>query len=68
MACGGCGKKKKRPIKASAEKDLMGGYKYLSDRQIKTRLEAYKKRYCSDCNSRYDCDYTMYLKCKGRTK
>ena len=66
MPCGSCGKKRRSIPKAQAEKDLMGGYKYLSDRQIKARLEAFKKRFCPNCNSRYDCDYTMYLKCKDR--
>jgi hypothetical protein len=66
MACGGC--QKKRAAAAAAgkitENDLMGGYKYLTDRQIKARLEIYKKRYCPNCDNRYKCDYSLYVKCK----
>lgn len=43
----------------------MGGYKYLTDVQIKARLEVYKKRNCSGCEKRYECDYSMYVKCKN---
>jgi hypothetical protein len=66
MACGSCGKKRRSISRDTVEKDLMGGYKYLTDRQIKARLEAFKKRFCANCSSRYECDYTMYLKCKNR--
>jgi len=69
MACGGCGKR--RAAREVANKDItkdniMGGYKYLTDRQIKARLEIYKKRYCSSpvCDKRYECDYELYTKCK----
>ena len=63
MACGGCSRRH-RP--APINKDgIMGGYKYLTDAQIKARLEVYKKRYCSECNNRYKCDYTMYVNCKN---
>ena len=67
MACGGCGKRRAAATAAAGkitEKDLMGGYKYLTDRQIKARLEIYKKRYCPNCDNRYKCDYAMYVKCK----
>lgn len=67
MACGGCAKRRAALTaaqKAAAEQDLMGGYANLTDRQIKARLEAYKRRYCRDCAKRYDCDYTMYVECK----
>ena len=67
MACGGCGKRRAAATAAAGkitEKDLMGGYKYLTDRQIKARLEIYKKRYCPNCDNRYKCDYEMYMKCK----
>lgn len=58
MVCGSCGKKKQ------INYDVMGGYKYLSDRQIRARLEVFKKRNCSDCEKRYDCNYEMYVNCK----
>jgi len=69
MGCGGCGKR--RAARAAGNKnitkdDVMGGYKYLTDRQIKARLEIYKKRYCSNppCDKRYECNYETYVKCK----
>jgi hypothetical protein len=64
MACSGCKKRREgRNNPITKDGDLMGGYKYLNDRQIKIRLEVYKKRFCRDCNDRYKCDYNMYLKC-----
>lgn len=67
MACGGCGKRRaNRPVKTTKD-DLMGGYKYLTDRQIKARLEVYKKRYCSDKDCRYECSYEVYVNCKKNT-
>jgi hypothetical protein len=65
MACGGCGRR--HVIKHNPD-DLMGGYKYLTDRQIKARLEVYKKKYCKDCKNRYKCDYVMYVNCKKSEK
>jgi hypothetical protein len=67
MACGGCAKR--RAVKAATrklreEQDLMGGYANLTDRQIKARLEIYKRRYCKDCTTRYECDYKTYVSCK----
>ena len=68
MACSGCGKKRRAARAASQkaiEKDeVMGGYKYLKDRQIKARLEVYKKKYCKGCDKRYECNYAMYVECK----
>jgi len=65
MACGGCGRR--HAIKHNPD-DIMGGYKYLNDRQIKARLENYKKKYCKDCAKRYECDYVMYVVCKKSNK
>ena len=67
MACGGCTKRRQeREMKAKQNaENLLGGYKYLPDRQIKARLEAYKRKYCKDCAKRYDCNYEMYVKCKN---
>jgi hypothetical protein len=62
MACKGCGKR--QVSRKITKTDVMGGYKYLTARQIKARLEVYKRRYCSDCDKRYECDYEMYVKCK----
>jgi len=60
MGCRGCGHK----AKVMKSGNLMEQYKYLNKRQIDARLELYKKRYCQDCEKRYDCDYPMYVKCK----
>jgi hypothetical protein len=71
MACGGCSKRRAARDavrKASTERDLMGGYANLTDRQIKARLEAYKRRYCKDCKERYKCDYVRYVDCKKSDK
>ena len=72
MACGGCGKRSQaravaRRFDASGQPtyDVMGGHKYLPDVQIRARLEVYKKRYCPDCPTRYECDYAKYVSCKG---
>ena len=66
MACSGCGKRREfREINKSITKnDVMGGHGNLTDRQIKARLEIYKKRYCKDCDLRYNCDYPSYISCK----
>jgi hypothetical protein len=67
MSCGGCAKRRERQAaarKAYAEKDLKGGYANLTDRQLKARLEVYKRRYCKTCGQRYECDYANYVKCK----
>lgn len=63
MACG-CGRQRKPPVPRENQDPVMGGYKYLTDRQIKARLENYKKRYCKVCPERYKCDYVMYTECK----
>lgn len=64
MACGSCGKNKSRSIDKGTY-DLTGGLdiKSLNDRQIRARLEAFKRRFCNDCDLRYSCDYKMYIKC-----
>lgn len=67
MACGGCGKKRaaRQAAKKAVEKDeVMGGYGHLTDSQIRARLEVYKKKYCSNCAKRYECNYETYSKCK----
>jgi hypothetical protein len=71
MACGGCQKRRDDQTaaltanrQAKEEHDLMGGYANLTDRQIKARLEIYKRRYCTNCTKRYECDYTSYTECR----
>jgi hypothetical protein len=68
MACGGCRKKAAVRVASKITKDgnLLGGYKYLSRKQINIRLETYKRRFCKDCGDRYSCDYESYLKCSKR--
>ena len=64
MAC--CMKRKIE--RASRVYDVMGGYKFLPDSQIKARLEVFKKRHCSDCTDRYDCNFVMYNSCDKKPK
>ena len=66
MACGGCSRK--RAVKnapAGSPESLMGGYKYLTARQLRARLEVYKKNNCKSCEKRYQCDYGMFVSCKN---
>ncbi len=66
MACGSCSKRRNNKTKKNPDGsvDILGGYKNLNDRQIRARLEVYKRKYCSNCDKRYDCNYKIYLKCK----
>lgn len=67
MACGGCTQRRAAEAAAAMkheESNLMGGYKYLNDRQIRARLENYKRKYCKDCAVKFECDYAKYLECK----
>ncbi len=70
MACGGCGRNR-QPRNRNAMNpdnyDLTGGVSItsLNDRQIKARLEVFKRKFCISCKIRYSCDYSMYLECKG---
>jgi len=69
MSCGGCARKSaarnaSRPSIKNNGDEVLGAYKYMSDRQIKARLELYKKRYCQACEKRYKCDIVMYTECK----
>lgn len=67
MACGGCRKRSNRPRGVNKETGVMGsGYAHLTDRQIRARLEVYKKKYCQDCDNRYKCDYEMYVACRKK--
>lgn len=65
MGCG-CGGGKK--AKNEQPYDVMGGYKYLTDRQIKKRLEVFKRLHCKTCQVRYNCDFKMYEKCEVRPR
>lgn len=67
MACGGCGRRHQENVvqrQNSEDQNLMGGYANLTDQQIKTRLEVYKRRYCAPCEKRYACDFGNYLACR----
>lgn len=70
MACNSCRKKRESVNNAKSAKnyDIMGGYGNLSERQIKARLENFKKSFCTACGSRYVCDYKLYLGCEIRLK
>lgn len=58
MAC--CGKKR---VTNATPFSVMGGYKYLSDAQIKSRLEVFKRMYCKSCGERYNCNFNTYQTC-----
>jgi hypothetical protein len=66
MACGGCASRRKNRVARQNKEDydLMDGYANLTDRQIKARLEVYKRRYCKACDRRYECDYVSYVECR----
>lgn len=71
MACGGCSRRRAEANSSRSDVkdvDVMNGYSNLTDRQIKARLEVYKRKYCGVCDKRYDCDYTMYTECRKNTK
>ena len=56
MACGGCARRRAARTGPPTTNTLMGGYKYLTDRQLRARLEVYKKNNCKNCDKRYECD------------
>ncbi len=70
MACGSCSKRSASRSATrgtdinDANKELFGEYRYLSNKQIETRLSTYKRKNCKDCEKRYVCDYTSFLICK----
>jgi len=73
MACGGCSRKRRAPnVKATSpdKYNFTGGVdiKSLNDRQIRARLEVFKRKFCNGCSIRYECDYSIYLDCKGLRK
>jgi hypothetical protein len=68
MACGACGRRHSKETDIEKSKSITDGYKYLTDRQIKARLEVYKRRFCKDCATRYACDYVLHLNCLERLK
>jgi len=70
MACGSCSKRRPSPNTRAVTPeayDLAGGMdvRSLNNRQIKARLEVFKRRFCKTCTARYSCNYTIYLECKG---
>ena len=64
MVCGGCGKRRIVHSQKKEDFNIVGKYGNLPDRQIKARLEVHKRRYCKQCEKRYDCDFKMYLDCR----
>jgi hypothetical protein len=60
-----CGGRKRQKIMPSKQRyDVMGGYKYLQAHQIRARLEVYKRKYCTNCEKRFECDFAMYEQCQ----
>ena len=72
MACGSCSRRRdsNRSVASDVSYNLTGGVNInsLNDQQIRARLEVYKRKFCSGCSRRYDCDYTSYLVCKQNNK
>jgi len=73
MGCN-CGARRKQranmaAVRSAANGDpvaeIMGGYKYLSPKQVRVRIEVYKRKNCQSCDNRYKCDYDMFVACKG---
>lgn len=71
MACSSCSKRRRTSPNTHttnpAEYDLTGGMdiRSLNDRQIRARLEVFKRKFCTNCSNRYECDYVSYVACKG---
>jgi len=69
MACGSCSSRNNSrqtngPLKR--EYNLTGGLdiRSLNIQQIQARLEVFKRKYCFNCSTRYQCNYLNYLECK----
>lgn len=45
---------------------IMEQYKYLRPHQVTARLEVFKRGFCQNCETRYQCNYQMYLNCTKR--
>lgn len=67
MACGACSrnKNKNKTSDGLAYSIVFGNYGYLTDRQLKARLENYKRNYCKECDKRYECDLSIFVTCKN---
>jgi hypothetical protein len=63
MACGGCARTSSKTGN-NYEEGVVGNFKYLNNKQIKARLESYKRKYCRECVNRYECDFKMYINCR----
>ena len=72
MACGSCGKRRSSNVnvKSPEKYDIAGGLdvRTLNNRQLKARLEVFKRKFCADCAIRYECTYSTYLDCRGLKK
>lgn len=72
MACGSCGRKRGSSTNTNNENlasaMVFGSNIYLTDRQLKARLENYKRNYCKECSERYTCDLTRFVICKNIKK
>lgn len=66
MACGSCSKRQSSRV-VEPVYDLTGGLDIhsLNTQQVRARLEVFKRKFCRDCSSRYECDYSRYLVCKS---
>jgi hypothetical protein len=69
MGCGGCSRKT-RPTENNPNTPtyVTGGYKYLTDAQIRARLEIFKRNNCKGCDDYYTCDYAKFSTCEKYKK
>lgn len=69
MGCGCAKRRHNSPAPVNKDvKNILEEHRYLKPHQIQARLEVFKRNYCTNCESRYQCDYSMYLKCDKRPK
>ena len=71
MACGGCQKRAVGQLVVRQNKEdenIMSEHANLTTRQLNSRLEVYRRRYCGSCSKRYSCDYEIYVSCRKKVK
>jgi hypothetical protein len=59
-----CKEKGGKNSQAGHPRIFNGRLQVLTARQLRARLEVYKKNNCPNCEKRYECDYGMFVQCK----
>lgn len=65
--CGGKRTRTRRRTRSPSTRpkyDLRNSNGTFNAARVRARLETYKKRYCQECEKRYECDYKMYEQCQ----